>query len=511
MTSLGDLEYRLLQALLLAPAPATIRALSVTLELDQSRVMAAATQLVELGLAVIDERSFEEYRLDEEGQAFVSAPLPERVIATALHRAGGRATVKDLPGLTGLEQKAIGQCLRFLQAKGWADKAGAELVLTPAGQAALEQPGPDEQLLAALGQAEALDEAEVTARGIDLPAARALLAPRKGLVRLKTRIDRSVACTDRARAEASTLAATAPRATVNQLTPAMLADGSWRDVTFRPYDLSAATEPAFPGKSHPFRRVLDETRRVFLEMGFEEIVSPYVECSFWDFDALFQPQDHPARDMQDTFYVARPGICTLPDPARVTAVRRTHEDGGDTGSLGWGYRWNEAMARRPVLRTHTTACTVRALARDPNPPSKVFCVGKVFRRETIDYKHLPVFYQVDGIIIDERASFASLLGTLSAFYRKMGFEKFQFRPAFFPYTEPSVEIFVYLEEKQDWVEMGGAGVFRPEVTEPLGCTAPVLAWGLGLERLAMFRYGLKDIRDLYVADLQWLKEAELCR
>jgi phenylalanyl-tRNA synthetase alpha chain len=164
-----------------------------------------------------------------------------------------------------------------------------------------------------------------------------------------------------------------------------------------------------------------------------------------------------------------------------------------------------------VLRTHTTATTVRALAADPNAPRKVFCVGKVFRRETVDYKHLPVFYQVDGIIIDKEASFASLLGTLEAFYRKMGFDKFQFRPAFFPYTEPSVEIFVYMEEKKDWVEMGGAGVFRPEVTEPFGCKVPVLAWGLGLERLAMFRYGLKDIRQIYISDLAWLKEAKLCR
>ena len=215
--------------------------------------------------------------------------------------------------------------------------------------------------------------------------------------------------------------------------------------------------------------------------------------------------------IRDSFYVARPETCQLPPSEVVESVRRTHEDGGDTGSLGWGYRWDEQLATRPVLRTHTTATTVRAMAEDPRPPRKVFCVGKVFRRETVDYKHLPVFYQVDGVIIDEHASFASLLGTLEAFYRKMGFERFQFRPAFFPYTEPSVEVFVYLEERKDWVEMGGAGVFRPEVTRPFGCTVPVLAWGLGLERIAMFRYGLDDIRQIYVSDLQWLKESELCR
>jgi phenylalanyl-tRNA synthetase alpha chain len=164
-----------------------------------------------------------------------------------------------------------------------------------------------------------------------------------------------------------------------------------------------------------------------------------------------------------------------------------------------------------VLRTHTTASTVRELAREPTPPRKVFCVGPVFRREAIDYKHLPVFHQVDGIVIDEQASFATLLTLLRTFYSKMGFERIQFRPGFFPYTEPSVEVFVWMESRKDWFEMGGAGVFRTEVTEPLGCRTPVLAWGLGLERLAMFRFGIADIRALYLAHLDWLKETPLCR
>ncbi|MBM4320496.1 MAG: phenylalanine--tRNA ligase subunit alpha, partial [Deltaproteobacteria bacterium] len=285
----------------------------------------------------------------------------------------------------------------------------------------------------------------------------------------------------------------------------------WREVQLRPYDVTLATARVYPGKSHPFQRILAETRRAFLELGFTEYASPLVESSFWDFDALFQPQDHPAREMQDTFYVARPARTQLPDQAYLDEVARTHEHGGSTGSLGWRYRFDPELATRPVLRTHSTAATIRALAADPQAPRKVFTVGQVFRREAIDYKHLPVFHQVDGIVVDERASFATLLGVLDAFYRKMGFARFTFRPGFFPYTEPSVEIYVWLEGRRDWVEMGGAGVFRPEVTEPTGCTSPVLAWGLGLERVAMFRHGLTDIRDLYLADLDWLKGAPLCR
>ncbi len=164
-----------------------------------------------------------------------------------------------------------------------------------------------------------------------------------------------------------------------------------------------------------------------------------------------------------------------------------------------------------MLRTHTTAATIRALAANPNPPGKFFCVGWTYRNETISFKHLPVFHQVDGIIIDEEANLASLMGTLQEFYSKMGFGRVKFKPAFYPYTEPSVDVVVYMESRKKWLEMGGAGIFRPEVTLPLGCNWPVLAWGLGIERLAMLRFGLDDIRDLYGTNLDALQQVPLCR
>ncbi len=164
-----------------------------------------------------------------------------------------------------------------------------------------------------------------------------------------------------------------------------------------------------------------------------------------------------------------------------------------------------------VLRTHTTAATIRALAAHPEPPFKCFCVGWTYRNETISYKHLPVFHQVDGIVIDESANLSTLLGTLSAFYNKMGFDKVRFKPAFYPYTEPSVDVMVYMESRGKWLEMGGSGIFRPEVTEPLGCTHPVLAWGLGIERLAMLRLGFTDIRQLFQGGLDTVEEVPQCR
>jgi len=403
----------------------------------------------------------------------------------------------------------VGGTLRFLGQRGWARKDGANLVLgekAPADDA----PTADEQLIQALAGGRVATRAELEHAGVPVDEALKLAGKRKGFIVVKERTDRRVAITEQGR---QLLASGAKaREKVTQLTPELLADGGWRDVDLRPYDVTLAAKKLYPGKEHPFQRTLDRVRRVFLEMGFEEIISPWVESSFWDFDALFQPQDHPARDMQDTFYIKRPARTQLPDEALVAHVQATHENGGDTGSTGWQYRWNRELAHKPVLRTHTTAATIRALARhNQGKPGKYFIIGPVFRRETVDYKHLPVFHQVDGIIVDKHASLATLVGTLTAFYAKMGFPKVRVLPSFFPYTEPSAEVNLFLESRQDWVEMGGSGVFRPEVTLPMGVTDRVLAWGLGLERLAMFVHDVKAIGDLFFATMPWLREEPLCR
>lgn len=506
MQFLPEIDYQILSALNHKQEPIAILQLAAEIGLDQSKVTASCLALSNQGQIHLTEKVEKEIRLGAKGK-LLSEKLPERLIIETLHRAQRPLEITELAQQAGLDAKEVGQSLRWLQAKGWATKDGKTIKLEHAEEAK----GADELLVEILKKNPTgfTTEKQLRAEGIDYQAAQAALAGRSGIIEEKERKIRLVELTEAG--QALVAGGIQPRRQVNQLTSDLLLSGEWRNVDLRPYDVTLPAEPKYPGKEHPLVTIFQQTRRVFLEMGFTEIVSPYVECSFWDFDALFQPQDHPARDMQDTFYIARPNICRLPEGKMVEEVKQTHENGGKTGSVGWRYRWNRDLAQRPVLRTHTTATTIRALALDPKPPRKVFCVGPVFRRETVDYKHLPVFHQVDGIIIDEKASFASLLGTLSAFYKKMGFERFQFRPAFFPYTEPSVEIFVWSERKKDWVEMGGAGMFRPEVTLPFGCEAPVLAWGLGLERLAMFRYELSSISELYRARLAWLKETPLCR
>ncbi|MFX0057856.1 MAG: phenylalanine--tRNA ligase subunit alpha [Candidatus Hodarchaeota archaeon] len=298
---------------------------------------------------------------------------------------------------------------------------------------------------------------------------------------------------------------------ISKITPEMLSSGTWKNYELKPFDVSKPGPLLKAGKIHPLINLINEIREIFLSMGFTEIRGPIVESAFFNFDALFQPQDHPAREMQDTFYLKNPKFAKLPDSDRVKAVKETHENGGESESRGWGYQWDEKIARQTVLRTHTTATTIRRLAEfyenNDKTPVKVFCIDRVFRNEKVDKSHLAEFTQVEGIVIDENVNLCDLIGLLSEFYKKMGFKEIITRPGFFPYTEPSMEVAVYYDKLGEWLEMGGSGIFRPEVTYPWGIKDPtrVLAWGQGLERIAMLYYGREDIRDLYINPIKWLR------
>ena len=420
----------------------------------------------------------------------------------------------------------VNEIVKWGEARGWVEKNKGELHLTQLGQQARQQDDADEQALKiaidpkrqaelqlALAQGRRFSPHyfldELARDGIDSERVALLLKKRPELAKIKERTLRKIELTASGRNAIPQLVVRQDEQ--NQLTSEDIVSGAWEKIRMRRYNVTLPAETIAPKKCHPMQKIIQQARQAFLRMGFQEIVSPHVELGFWDFDALFQPQDHPSRDMQDTFYMKRPQQGRLPAKTIVANVRATHEDGGDTGSSGWGYRWDEKEAQRLVMRTHTTATSIRAIAADPNPPRKVFCVGRVFRNETISFKHLPEFHQIDGIVIDNQASFCSLLGTLQEFYHQMGFARVKFKPAFFPYTEPSAEVFVWMEQKCCWIELGGSGIFRPEVTRPFGCKVPVMAWGLGLERLAMLRYGINDIRILYGSDLDWLQEVRLCQ
>jgi len=486
--------------------------------IDQAQVSAAATEAAERGFFEIVEREREELVLSDSAADILAAGLPERRAAERLLDASGALPMAEFIAWASSSAVAPNEVFKWGGARGWIERTkgegGVVVRLTEAAKEDMANQDDDEravQIALANNRRVFLDTLTTT---LDTARVKSLLGKRPELAKIKLRSERIASLTDAGKKAFGRVRVVRER---NTLTPEDLESGAWREIKLRPYDVTLPAGEIYPAKIHPLRRIIEQTRRTFLEMGFTEVASPMIESAFWNFDALFQPQDHPARDMQDTFYMRDPAAVPLPGEKQgqrsslIEHVRRTHEDGWETGSEGWGYTWRPERSRQVVLRTHTTAATIRALAAYPEPPGKFFCVGWTYRNETISFKHLPVFHQVDGIILDEEANLASLLGTLQQFYAKMGFGRVKFKPAFYPYTEPSVDVVVYMESRRKWLEMGGAGIFRPEVTLPLGCRWPVLAWGLGIERLAMLRFGLDDIRELYRPNLDVLEQVPLCR
>lgn len=457
--------------------------------LQVDAAMQAAFMLEEKGLVLVSEKVVERYSLTKEGEEYTKNGLPERQIIDFLKNPTSLEELKSH-----FSPHMVGIATGWLVKKGWAKVENG--VMVPSGKV---NAGKDEETLAAFtDKANTLEEI-----GADQGTIKDLLK-RKLIIKHEEKF-RTVSITD----AGNTLAiqGLVLEEEIAQLTPDLLKSGAWKEKKFRPYRLDITPKPLYGAKIHPYRRLIEQMRQIFLEMGFSEIKGGIIQSSFWNFDALFQPQDHPARDMQDTFHLG--STCQLPTEY-FEEVAAMHEHGGEIDSCGWGGTWDKELARRNVLRTHTTSVTVKYLADHPESPVKAFCIDRAYRRETIDPTHTPEFEQLEGVVMDKDMSFADLLGLLAEFYHRMGFEEVRFRPGYFPYTEPSVEPEVYVDDL-GWVELGGAGVFRKEVTEPLGIKDPVLAWGLGVSRLAMLKLGLKDLRLLYQSDIDWLRKSEVFR
>jgi len=306
---------------------------------------------------------------------------------------------------------------------------------------------------------------------------------------------------------------------IEQLTPKMLKQNSWKGKKFRRYDLSSPVPRIYGGKRHFTNQAIDYAKSIWLEMGFKEMTGNNVETGFWVFDALFTAQDHPVREMQDTFYLKDmkgklPERCKKKEDCILFKTQQAHE-GGIDGSKGWQYEWKEEEARKVLMRTHTTSLSIRKLweiGKNNEFPAKYFALGRCFRNETVDWSHGFEFNQTEGIVVDENANFRQLLGYLKQFFEKMGYKKIRIRPGYFAYTEPSLEIDVFHPVHKKWVELGGAGMFRPEVTIPMfGRHIPVLAWGPGFDRIMTQFFGINDLRELYKNDINKLREMKFWR
>jgi phenylalanyl-tRNA synthetase alpha chain len=468
--------------------------------LAHAAVMRGALSLTENNLILIHEQKMTLVSLTEEGSYYAKNGLPERRLLNSLTKLGGEAPVNVVVAEAGLEKKFVSVALGWLNRKRWAAIKQGKLKSLKTSLL-----GEDEKVLQLLTKKSPLILEELSP---ELQRSVMVLKGRR-LVEIEEKTLRALELTDDGWALVKK--GITVQEEVSQLTPELIRTGGWRNVRLRQFDVTAPGPVSYPGKIHPVQQIIQQIKEIFLEMGFTEIRGDMVETAFWNFDALFQPQDHPARDMVDTFYLSNPKQGRLPKKEIVVAVAKTHENGWTTGSRGWEYRWSAQEAKKLVLRTHTTATTIRYLTKHKEPPVKVFSVDRVYRNEKLDYKHLAEFHQIEGIIMDHKVTLRDLMGTLKEFYQKLGLEKVQFWPSYFPYTEPSLQSIVYVPELKNWVELCGMGIFRPEVLVPIGVKHPVLAWGGGLERLILLKLGLEDIRLLYKNDLGWIRRTPVCQ
>jgi phenylalanyl-tRNA synthetase alpha chain len=502
MVELRENEQKTFQALQELRGRGTVAQIMENSGLVDAAVMRAALTLSEKKLVVIHEQERQVVQLNDEGRMHAEKGLPERRMIDALIESGGEALLDRVVERAHLESGFVPIALGWLHRKKWATLEKNRTLKT---QNKVITQSADEKLLSLLKQKEiaTLDQLDAEMRNaVSLLKGRKLLEVKEKTIRELELTKAGWQLADKGLKIVSE---------TSQLTPELIVSGRWKEIRLRRFDVTAAGPESYPAKVHPLQQVIQKARGIFLEMGFTEIRGPLVETAFWNFDALFQPQDHPAREMMDTFYLSEPKEGGLPRKNVVEAVAKTHQNGWKTGSKGWGYKWSDEEAKRLLLRTHTTAETIKYLSTHKKPPIKVFSVDRVYRNEQVTYKNTAEFCQIEGIVVDKGVTLLDLMGTLKTFYARFGLKKVRFWPCYFPYTEPSAEATVYVPKIKRWMELCGMGMFRPEVLAPMGIDCPVLAWGGGLERIAMLELGVDDIRTLYSNRLSWIRRTPICQ
>lgn len=285
----------------------------------------------------------------------------------------------------------------------------------------------------------------------------------------------------------------------------IITSGKWKDIPFREYALNAPIKRLFPGRANPYSQFISDIKDKLSSMGFEEFDGPLVENEFWNGDALFMPQFHSARDIHDVYYVKDPMFTNDIEEKWLKRVKETHENGGECASRGWQYKFDTNFSKRQLLRSQGTVLSAHQLTKT-KIPGKYFGVVRCFRYDQVDATHGADFYQTEGIVVSEHANLKTLLGLLEMFAKEIaGADEVKYVPGYFPFTEPSVEVHIK-HPVLGWFELGGSGIFRPEVTKTLGVDVPVIAWGMGIDRMALMHLGLNDLRDLFDYDLEKVRQ-----
>jgi phenylalanyl-tRNA synthetase alpha chain len=447
-------------------------------------------------LISIEESSTQRVFLASEGLEAAKRGLPERRLVNSLKE--GKLTISEVLASGAIKNEEINAAIAGARRNQLIQLVEGKMVPTPL----TAKKSPEETFIENLKRGVEISKlTEEEKRVLEQ------LKKRPNYIEIKEEKESRISLTDAAKQIILTLKQ--EKKLERRLTTELITSGKWKETNFSALDVEAPAPVIYPGRRHPLIEIIEETKEIFIGLGFSEIEGPVIQSGFWNFDALFTPQDHPAREMQDTFYVSAQMQPLPPIPAskeQISRISRIHKE-------RWNRQWDIQEARRLVLRTHTTPVTVQHLAKvKSSDVGRFFSVGRVFRNEKVSYKHLVEFHQVEGVSTSEKeASLRDLMGLQKEFYAKMGIKRVKFWPTFFPYTEPSLQSMVYNEKLEKWVELFGMGIFRPEVTKPLGIKNPVLAWGGGLERIAMLRFGLDDVRELYGNKLSWLRSVPKCQ
>jgi len=486
--ALHPIERSILRAL--SDNDSNADSLSASTDLSIDQVRRGIEWLKFKNLISISESSTSQVHLASEGVAAAAAGLPERRLVNAIKE--GKLTIEQVLASRAIKNEEVNAAIAGARRNQWIQLVEGKMITTPMA----EKQSAEETFLANLKSGtEIANLTESEKKIVDQ------LKKRPNYIEIKEEKESKISLTEAGRMLLPTLEEGQAE---RRLTSEMITSGKWKETRFSALDVEAPAPAVYPGRRHPLIDIIEEVKEIFVGLGFAEIDGPMVQSGFWNFDALFTPQDHPAREMQDTFYVSgqRQAVPATADQKRKVA---------DVHKNGWGGRWDVKEAERVVLRTHTTPVTLQHLANVRPEVGRYFSVGRVFRNEKVSYKHLVEFHQVEGVATAPKASLRDLMGLQKEFYAKMGIKKVKFWPTFFPYTEPSLQSMVYNEKLDKWVELFGMGIFRPEVTKPLGIKNPVLAWGGGLERIAMLRFGLNDVRELYGNRLTWLRSVPRCQ
>jgi phenylalanyl-tRNA synthetase alpha chain len=499
---LRENDVKVLQALRDRSGTASVEEIARNTGLADAAVARASLTLSVQGLVKEQTTRTTEVFCTEEGHDYLANGLPERRVATVVHQAGGKLPVNQAVEEAGLPLDFVSIVTGWIARKKWGtlEKTKTGTVVHLSSNPLRDE---DEELLERIGQVSVPTEALPS----NLKQATDRLLRRK-ILASRERVERKLQITPQG------LEAIPTQASANEvsgLTSEMILTGDWEGVRFRTYNVSSPVPSINPGKYHPYLRFLRKVKRKLVALGFTEAVGPLVETTFINDDCLYMPQDHPAREIHDLYYLKRPSTASLePWKSIVERVAETHENGWKTGSTGWGYKYSREEASKLVLRSHGTALSVRSMiSKDLKIPGKYFAIARCFRPELLDKTHLTEFNQAEGIVLDPSLSLRNLLGVLEMFASEVaGADRVRFKPDYFPFTEPSVELQAY-KEGYGWMEFGGSGIFRPEVTEPLGIKVPVIAWGLGIDRLFMMSRQIQDIRQLFTTDLDWIRQQKV--